>query len=55
VFRKSDDWRSTSYFLGDEIAFESIDSTISVEDIYYHVDNQDVVKFLNKKEAADNK
>ena len=55
VFRKSDDWRSMSYFLGDEIAFESIDSTISVEDIYYHVDNQDVVKFLNKKEVEDNK
>ncbi|MFK5984333.1 MAG: Uma2 family endonuclease [Pseudomonadota bacterium] len=50
VFRKSDDWRSTSYFLGDEITCDSIQTTISVEDIYYHVDNEDTVNFLKEKE-----
>ena len=50
VFRKSDDWKSTIYFLGDEISFESINTTISVEDIYYQVDNEDSVKYLKDKE-----
>ena len=50
VFRKSDDWKSTIYFLGDEISFESINTTISVEDIYYQVDNEDIVKYLKDKE-----
>ncbi len=51
VFRKSDDWKSTMYFLGDEINFESINTTISVEDIYYHVKNEDMTNFLKEKEA----
>jgi Uma2 family endonuclease len=46
VFRKNDDWRSTAYFLGDEILFESIDVTLSVEGIYYQVTNDDMTKFL---------
>lgn len=46
VFRKSDDWRSTVYFLDDEITFESIDITLSVEDIYRRVDNKDMAQFL---------
>ena len=50
VFRKSDDWKSTIYFLGDEISFESINTAISVEDIYYQVDNEDIVKYLKDKE-----
>ena len=53
VFRKSDDWKSTVYFLGDEISFESIGMTLSVEDIYYHVKNEDMTNFLNEKEIAD--
>lgn len=43
---KSDDWRTSSYFLGDEVHFESIDLTLAVEDIYHRVDNQDVREFL---------
>ncbi len=50
VFRKSDGWQSTVYFLGDEINFESIDVTLSVEDIYYQVDNHDINTFLQDKE-----
>ncbi|WP_268745612.1 hypothetical protein [Catenovulum agarivorans] len=32
------------------IAFESIDFTVSVEEIYNRVDNQDVIEFLEKKQ-----
>jgi Uma2 family endonuclease len=42
VFKKSDDWRATSYFLGDSITFDSINATISVEDIYYQVVNDEI-------------
>lgn len=49
VYRKSDDWRSTHYFLGDEIHFESIDFALSVEDIYDRVQNEDVIEFLESK------
>ncbi len=53
VFRKSDDWKPTIYFLGDEINFESINTTISVEDIYYQVDNEDIVKYLKDKKEKE--
>lgn len=53
VFRKSEDWKSTVYFLGDKITFDSIGSTITVEDIYYHVSNDDVAKFLTEKEKEE--
>ncbi len=49
VYRKSDDWRSTHYFLGEEIHFESIDFTISVEDIYHRVENEDVADYIKEK------
>ena len=49
VYRKSDDWRSAHYFLGDEIHFESIDLALSVEDIYDRVQNEDVIEFLGSK------
>ena len=49
VYRKSDDWRSTHYFLGEDIHFESIDFTINVEDIYHRVENEDVADFMKEK------
>jgi len=51
VFRKSEHWKSTVYLLGDEITLESINTTLSVEDIYYQVDNEDIVNYLKDKEA----
>jgi len=36
--------------LGDEITFQSIQVTLSVEDIYYQVDNEDFIEFLKEKE-----
>ena len=50
VYRESDDWRTTHYFLGENIYFESIEFTLSVEEIYHRVENEDVVKFLESKE-----
>jgi Uma2 family endonuclease len=53
VYRKSDDWRSTHYFLGETIHFESIDLRLSVEEIYHRVKNDDMVAFMqNKQEEA---
>jgi len=49
VYRKKDHWQSTTYFPGDEITFTSIDSVISVEDIYYQVNNSDMVSYLKEK------
>lgn len=53
VYRKSDDWRSTHYFLGDEIYFESIELTLNVEDIYLRVKNEDVAAFYAIQKTAE--
>ncbi len=50
VFRKSNDWRSDHYFLGDDITFESIGLTLSVEEIYERVDNEDMTEWLEQKD-----
>lgn len=49
VFRRRDGWQSSYYYLGDEIHFYSVDVTVAVEDIYYQVDNEDVVAFLQQQ------
>lgn len=49
VFRRSEGWLAKHYYLGDEITFESIGLTLSVEDIYHRVQNDDMVEFLNNK------
>ena len=46
VCRKSDNWVSSHYFMGDEVTFESLGLSLSVEDIYFRVDNDDVKSFL---------
>lgn len=48
VVRRSNSWRSEHYYLGEEITFESIGLTVSVEDIYSRVDNSDVKEWLEK-------
>ena len=50
IFRRSNDWHSKHYFLGDEITFESIGLTLPVEEIYHRVQNEDMIEFLNNKE-----
>ncbi len=52
VSRKNDNWHSAHYFLGDEIYFESIDLTLSVEEIYFRVENEDMVEFLANKKTG---
>ncbi len=45
VLRKSNQWRSEYFFLGDLVSFESIGLTLSVEEIYDRVDNADMNEF----------
>lgn len=52
VYRQSEDWHSTHYFLGDEITFESIGLTLAVADIYDRVVNQDMKDWLNGDKSA---
>ena len=51
VFRKKDQWQSFYYYLGDDITFSSLGVTVPVEDIYYQVNNEDVLEFLREKSA----
>ena len=45
VQRRRTDWRSEYYYLGQEVVFESIQITLSVEEIYQRVSNEDVVSY----------
>ena len=49
VFTRQSGWQAIYYYLGDEITFESISVTVSVEEIYYQVDNKDIVAYLTEK------
>lgn len=49
VFRRKDNWASTYYVLGDIITLDSIDFSISVEQIYERVENEDMTAYLNEK------
>lgn len=49
VMRKSDDWKSTHYFLGDKVHFQSIDLTLTVEEIYHRVQNDNMTAYLANK------
>ncbi len=46
IFRKSENWNPTYYYIDDEITFTSIDLTLSVLDIYQRVDNEDMQNFI---------
>ncbi len=49
VARKSENWISNVYFLGDDVRFESIDLTLSVADIYQRVENDEMQAFRQNK------
>jgi len=49
VFKRKEYWQSSYYYLGDAITFESLGITVLVEDIYYQVNNEDVLAFLQEK------
>ncbi len=50
VCRRNNHWVSERYFLGDDVTFESIGLTLSVEAIYRRVQNEEVLEFLKAKE-----
>lgn len=45
VLRKSKHWQPEYFYLGDQITFESIGLTLTVEEIYDRVDNADMNEF----------
>lgn len=45
VLRKDNHWQSEYFYLGDQVTFESINLTLSVEAIYERVDNEDMREF----------
>lgn len=47
VLRRAEGWQSVRYFLGDLFYLASIDYTVSVADLYYRVDNEDVAAWLD--------
>jgi len=49
VLRRSEGWHPRHYFLGDQVNFESINLTLSVEEIYSRVKNEDMLEFLAQK------
>ena len=51
VCRRTDDWRSLHYFLGDRFTLESIGITLSVDEIYHRVKNDDVMTYLRQQQA----
>jgi len=42
VYRRSDQWQHTNYFLGDEVMLDSIGLTLTVEEIYTRVQNDEM-------------
>lgn len=48
VFCRDQNWQSFYYYLGDTIHFRSLDISLSVEDIYYQVNNEDVLAFMEQ-------
>lgn len=49
IQRRSNQWQSEYFYLGQDIVLESVGVTVSVETIYQRVDNGDVVAYLKNK------
>lgn len=49
VFRKSEGWQSTYYYIDDDITFASIDLTLPVLELYQRVENDDMREFMANK------
>lgn len=49
ICRRMNGWLSQHYFLGDEFVLDSIGITLSVEDIYRRVQNEDVLTYLQQQ------
>lgn len=51
VFTRQSGWQAEYFYPGDTIHFQSIDVAVAVEDIYYQVENEDMLAFLQAKQA----
>lgn len=51
VCRKSEGWVSNHYFMGDSVRFDAIDLTLTVEEIYARVDNDEVRSYFQEQQA----
>lgn len=49
VQRRSAGWKSSYYFLGDELTLESVNVTLPVEAIYERVQNEDMAAWLEEQ------
>jgi Uma2 family endonuclease len=49
VFRRNDNWASTYYVLGDVITLDSIGVSITVEEIYERIENDDISAYLQEQ------
>jgi Uma2 family endonuclease len=47
ICRRSQGWQPEHYFMGDEVTFAAIDLTVSVNEIYERVVNEDVRSFFD--------
>jgi Uma2 family endonuclease len=54
VCRRNEGWLPNHYFLGDQFTLESIGLSLSVEEIYHRVKNDDVMTYLQEQQANDN-
>jgi Uma2 family endonuclease len=52
VCRRSRSWVSEHYFLGDSVHFACIDLTVSVEELYSRVENDDVRSYLQERQKT---
>lgn len=52
VLRKNRDWQGSHYVLADKVHFESIDLTLSVEEIYERVQNEDMTAFIQRMQEG---
>ncbi len=50
VCRRSEGWLPSHYFLGDQFTLESIGLSLSVEEIYHRVKNDDVMTYLQEQQ-----
>ena len=49
VQRQRNNWVVEKYFLGDNITFESLGLTLTVEELYQNIDNEEMNEWLLQK------
>lgn len=54
VCSRNEGWLPNHYFLGDQFTLDSIGLSLSVEEIYHRVKNDDVMTYLQERQASDN-